>query len=234
MRKFIMITILITVCLVLGEHMLKKDNIVPSDLHLPRLKIDRLEIDHDEDGDGIKDLTDILEGARSDAANKPQYRSAYYKGGYPPPNEGVCTDVIWRSFKNAGYDLKAMIDKDIQENINCYPRVKGKPDPNIDFRRVLNLIPFFERKATSLTTEIRPWDKENLKEWQGGDIVVFGKPYYHIAIISDKRRRDGVPYIIHNAGPYTKEEDALLHWHQNVSPIIYHFRWPKVESLVPR
>ena len=155
--------------------------------------------------------------------NKPRYKSAYYDGGYPPPDEGVCTDVIWRAFLNAGYNLKDMIDKDIRENTSDYPRVNGAPDPNIDFRRVKNLVPFFKKFATSLTTEIIPGVAENLKEWQGGDIVVFGEPVEHIAIVSDKRRNDGVPLIIHNAGPYTLENDMIQNW---PSPITHHFRFP--------
>ena len=92
----------------------------------------------DFDNDGIDDYTDILQGAKIEAENKPKYKSAYYNGGYPPDNEGVCTDVIWRALKNAGYSLKDMVDEDIKNNVNMYPRVNGKPDPNIDFRRVPN------------------------------------------------------------------------------------------------
>ena len=42
----------------------------------------------DYDNDGIDDYTDIMLGARKDAQNMPTYKSAYYKGGYPPDNEG--------------------------------------------------------------------------------------------------------------------------------------------------
>jgi len=77
-----------------------------------------------------------------------------------------------------------------------------------------------------LTSEVIPGDADNLKEWQGGDIVVYGSPVPHIAVVSDKRRKDGVPYIIHNGGPYAREEDKLLSW---PSDIIYHFRFPKAE-----
>ena len=191
------------------------------------LTIPRLSIDHDEDGDGLPDLEDILEGARKDAANKPAYRDAYYRGGYPPDNEGVCTDVIWRAFGNAGYDLKKMVDEDIRRNVRAYPRVGGHPDPNIDFRRVANLTSFFQRKAGVLTTRLTPNDPRNLGAWQGGDIVAFGRPLYHIGIVSDIRRPDGVPYMIHNASPYTREEDAILSWHKNISKIAGHYRWPK-------
>ena len=49
----------------------------------------------------------------------PVYKSAYYVGGYPPATEGVCTDVVWRAFKEAGYDLKKMIDADIAAKRNA-------------------------------------------------------------------------------------------------------------------
>lgn len=190
--------------------------------------IPQLIIYHDEDGDGINDLEDILQGARLDVANKPAYKSVYYDGGYPPDHEGVCTDVIWRAFMNAGYNFKKMIDNDIKNNTQAYPRVEGRPEPNIDFRRVPNQMTFFERHATKLTTEINPYDKENLEQWQGGDIVVFGQPVEHIGIVSDIRRGDGIPFMIHNAGPYAREEDALLYWHENISEIIGHYRWPNL------
>lgn len=189
-----------------------------------KLDIPRLIINSDEDGDGITDLDDILEGARKDMENKPKYRSAYYSGGYPPDDEGVCTDVIWRALKNAGFDLKSMIDKDIRDHTELYPRVEGKPDPNIDFRRVKNLIPFFKRFATELTNEIIPNDVDNLAQWQAGDIVIFGPPLDHIAIVSDNRNDEGVPLIIHNSGPYTMETDSIQDW---PSSLVYHFRFPK-------
>ncbi|GAV23048.1 DUF1287 domain-containing protein [Carboxydothermus pertinax] len=188
----------------------------------PKVKVEKVVIRHDQDGDGLYDLDDIVQGARLEVARKPRYKSAYYQGGYPPDNEGVCTDVIWRAFKNAGYDLKEMVDQDIKEHPEAYPRVGGKPDPNIDFRRVPNLDVFFRRHARSLTLKLIPGDPENLKEWQGGDIVVFKNPQ-HIAIISDRRRPDGVPYLIHNAGPYPREADELLWW---LPGIVGHYRFP--------
>lgn len=188
-----------------------------------RCEVEKVVLNSDKDGDGIYDLEDIVQGARKDAEAKPRYKDAYYAGGYPPENEGVCTDVIWRALKNAGYNLKEMMDRDIEEHTGEYPRVEGTPEPNIDFRRVPNQEVFFLKYAARLTNEIRPWDPENLKQWQGGDIVVFGSPYDHVGIVSDKRRKDGVPLLIHNASPYTREEDRLLSW---PSPLKYHFRFP--------
>lgn len=194
----------------------------------PRLRVEEIRCTHDQDGDGINDMDDILQGARKELKNRPRYKSTYYAGGYPPANEGVCTDVIWRALQNAGYNLKDMIDKDIAQNVSEYPRVisQGGPDPNIDFRRVDNLNVFFRRYAQVLTTELIPNDPENLKQWQRGDIVVFADPG-HIAIVSDKRRRDGVPLIIHNAGPWPREEDVLLH---PSIKIVGHYRVPFVAT----
>jgi uncharacterized protein YijF (DUF1287 family) len=190
------------------------------------LEVQKIIIENDKDEDGILDLEDFVQGARMEANNKPIYRSKYYLGGYPPEHEGVCTDVIWRSFKNAGYNLKEMIDKDIKEHTADYTRVEGRPDPNIDFRRVPNQLVFFRKHAIKITNELKPNDANNLKQWQGGDIVVFRKPE-HIAIVSDIRRNDGVPFIIHNSGPYAKEEDDLEMWMAD-DGIIGHFRFPKL------
>ena len=189
--------------------------------------VETMTFSHDMDKDSIDDLDDICRGAREEAGKHTYYHSAYYKGGYPPDNEGTCTDVAWRAFKYAGYDLKEMVDKDIHGHVELYPRVGGHPDPNIDFRRVPNLEVFFKRHADILTTEIIPWSAANLKKWQRGDIVVFDSPVQHIAIISDRRRRDGVPYIIHNCGPIATEEDMLQRWS---SPLKYHFRYPDVND----
>lgn len=202
---------------------------VPSDTG-EEITIERITSSSDKDQDGLNDTDDILEGARKDVENKTAYKDGYYEGGYPPENEGVCTDVIWRAFKNAGYMLKDMIDEDIRNNLDLYPRVEGKPDPNIDFRRIKNLRVFFDRYATSLTTEIIPGDAENLKEWQAGDIVIFDDPAEHIGIISDKRNKDGVPLMIHNSWPCTQENDMLLDWRDNLSTIVGHYRFPPSDS----
>ena len=174
---------------------------------------------NDYDNDGVDDYTDIMLGARIDALNKPKYKSVYYAGGYPPDDEGVCSDVIWRAFKNAGYNLKDMIDLDIKNNPDDYPGLDKVPDPNIDFRRVRNLKVFFDKYATSLTLD--PYD---IAAWQPGDIVIFGASYNHIGIISDKRNKKGIPYLIHNASQYNREEDALERWCKK-SGITGHYRY---------
>lgn len=222
--KKIIIIIYIAIILLISIFTINNKNNIEATKN--KVLVEKVIVNSDKDNDGILDLDDILQGAKIDADNKPIYKDAYYKGGFPPDNEGVCTDVIWRAFKNAGYDLKELVDNDIKENVADYFSGQEKPDPNIDFRRVRNLTVYFKRNSKILTTDIIPNDVNNLKEWQRGDIVVFDKPYAHIAIISDKRRDDGVPYIIHNSAPYTKENDMLIYWNENISKITYHFRFP--------
>jgi uncharacterized protein YijF (DUF1287 family) len=176
----------------------------------------------DQNNNGIPDQLDIVYTARKEVEQRTPYKSVYYDGGYPPDTEGVCTDVVWRGLLGAAINLKVLMDKDIAENTELYPRVGGSPDPNIDFRRVPNQSVFFERYAESLTTAVKKGDIDNLEQWQPGDIVVFlGGDFDHVGIVSDKRTKDGIPYIIHNTYPFASEIKLTSF----KSPITGHFRW---------
>jgi uncharacterized protein YijF (DUF1287 family) len=214
-RTLTIICILAAVCAVLAAvlYPLHYFNLLPRRSYTAEdFGIKTVRSRNDADDDGIDDYTDIMQSAREYLLTKPRYKSAYYPGGYPPDGEGVCTDVIWKAFEGAGYPLKEMVDRDIAENTDAYPGVNGRPDPNIDFRRVRNLLVFFKRNAKSLSI-----DPHEIEEWQPGDIVVFDG---HIAILSDKRDKSGVPYILHHSKRPQKEENALL-----LYSIIGHFRW---------
>lgn len=193
--------------------------------HAPKIRVVKVPAEYskvDNNKNGVPDCIDIVTEARKEAINKTKYKDVYYVGGYPPDNEGVCTDVIWRGLKGIGVDLKSAIDKDIKNNLSAYPRVEKKPDPNIDFRRVQNLDVFLKRNAESVTKEIKPYDIDNLKQWQPGDILIIMKPFEHVAFISDKRDDSGVPLIIHNTSPHAVENNRLADW----APYIYgHYRW---------
>ncbi|MCJ7691114.1 MAG: DUF1287 domain-containing protein [Clostridiaceae bacterium] len=175
----------------------------------------------DNNKNGVADALDVVNSAYNEVLNKTKYESNYYSGGFPPDSEGVCTDVIWRGFKGANINLKDLMDKDISSNTNLYLRVHGTPDPNIDFRRVPNQDVYFSRHCLSLTTEIKSRNAENLIEWQPGDIVVFTKGYEHIGIISNRRDKNGIPYVIHNTKPHATT--MKLSWFK--SPIHAHYRW---------
>lgn len=188
----------------------------------PRCEVPFKIANQDTNHNGTPDALDIVKGARREVKRGTVYDGSYYQSGYPPEGKGACTDVIWRAFKSAGYNLKLMVDEDIQSTPQAYGTTGLNPEPGIDFRRVKNLQVFFTRHAQQLTTEVKPGEANNLVEWQPGDIVVFGPPLEHIGIISDRRRRDGVPLLIHNAGPTASEGNYLLHW---PSKITYHFRF---------
>ena len=177
----------------------------------------------DADGDGVDDYHDILQGARDYIATEPVYNGyGYYEGGYPDDGTGVCTDVIWSAFRAAGYELKDLLDADIQAHPEWYGDIEW-PEPDIDFRRVGNLDDFFARHAVVLTCSFA-----DPSQWQGGDIVVFGDRE-HIAICSDRRRADGLPWIIHHGsleeGPV--EVDAIFR-----HPVTAHYRWCPTDPAV--
>lgn len=159
----------------------------------------------DADGDGVPDQQDILQGALDYVATRPEYKSAYFVGGWPTDGTGVCTDVVAYGLRAAGYDLPALVDADKRAASDQYFGVP--PDQNIDYRRVPNLAVYFSRHATALTT-----DTAEIDQWQGGDIVIFGDD--HIGIVSDRRNWRGVPYLIHHAHPMQRhyEEDALARY----------------------
>ena len=166
----------------------------------------------DKDNDGIDDQTDIINNTRKYIKTKPKYQSKYYATGYPDDEYGVCTDVVAFSLKDAGYDLMELVYNHVKENRELYDI--DTIDKNIDFRRVVNLDVYFKNTAIVLTNDIN-----KIEEWQGGDIVVFKK---HIGIVSDKRNKNGVPFIIHHANPYQVhyEEDIL----EQRDDIIGHYR----------
>ena len=166
----------------------------------------------DKYNDGIDDQTDILNNTKDYIKTNPKYKSKYYATGYPDDEYGVCTDVVAFALKNAGYDLMNLVNEHIKTNKNLYDI--DVIDKNIDFRRVQNLKVYLDNNAIALTTDIN-----KIKEWQGGDIVVFKN---HIGIVSDNRNKKGINFIIHHANFYQRyyEEDIL----EYRNDIVGHYR----------
>ncbi len=202
-RKFriaVSIIILLGICFIIGIYYF---NVIPhrkyenSDFGIETFKSSM-----DRDQDSIDDQTDILNSARKYIATKPKYKSRYYEEtGYPTDGYGVCTDVVAFALRDAGYDLRELVNQDIEEHRDYYEIEKA--DKNIDFRRVRNLRVYLENHAISLTTDL-----EEIDAWQGGDIVIMKG---HIGIVSDKRNKKGIPFLIHHANPFqiSYEEDVL-------------------------
>jgi len=154
---------------------------------------------------------------------KVRYDPAYVRIPYPngdvPAGMGVCTDEIVRAYRRVGIDLQAGVHEDMKEVFWSYPklwRMTG-PDPNIDHRRVPNLMVYLTRKGSVL-----PIDNDPLI-YRPGDIVAWelSNGLLHIGLVVVPRSRDGKRHlIVHNIGQGPKLEDALF-----VGRIIGHFRY---------
>jgi uncharacterized protein YijF (DUF1287 family) len=143
------------------------------------------------------------------------YDASYVKLDYPngdvPINTGVCADVVVRAFRKAGIDLQKELHEDMKKNFSKYPRKWGarRPDPNIDHRRALNLMTWFDRQGKSL-----PISKD-AKDYLPGDVVAWeldnGSP--HIGIVSEIKVENSDRYaIVHNIGLGARLEDVLFAW----------------------
>ena len=132
------------------------------------------------------------------------FSQGYYKGGRPKDlTTGVCTDVVGDALKNLNYDLKNKVFNDIKRNPKLY---QDTPDININFRRAKNLNVYFKRFEKTLTISL---EKKDLKEWKGGDLVIWKD---HIAVVSSVKRGDGLPYVISNHGRGVQLADILEDW----------------------
>jgi uncharacterized protein YijF (DUF1287 family) len=134
-------------------------------------------------------------------------------GGDVPPDTGVCTDEIIRSYRAVGVDLQKEVHEDMVQNFAAYPNKRrwllAHPDSNIDHRRVPNLMVFFARKGETLPITIRSED------YSPGDLVTWdlGGGVPHIGIVVDRRSRWGARYmVVHNIGEGPKMEDVLFNW----------------------
>lgn len=151
----------------------------------------------------------------------PSYVRLAYPMGDVPPETGVCADVIIRAFRAVGLDLQVKIHEDMAAHFDAYPKAWGlkRTDKNIDHRRVLNLMKWFERQKKSVPITA------NGPDYLPGDVVAWrldnGLP--HIGIVSDASSSvRGKPLVIHNIGAGAKQEDVLFSW-----KIIGHYRFFK-------
>ena len=145
------------------------------------------------------------------------YRDGYYIGGEPPPNKGVCTDVVIRSFRAAGVDLRRDVAADIRAHPDDY-RIT-KPDSNIDHRRCRNLVPFLQRHGRALPLEGAKAD------WQAGDIVFWDTgnkgTVDHVGVIANGRDAQSFPTVVHHwPGLPVSETGGLYGW-----TVKKHFRY---------
>ena len=239
----VILLIVFVVILSTGKFSFKKTYLPSTALSkiLPRFRLidpDELPIKTDRNNNGNNDSKDILIGAKKQLEIKARNifiqeseEPNYYKGGDPPAEWALNTDIIARAFKEAGFDLRTLINEDITKNFKEYP-VKAiwnqnLPDIDIDYRRIQNMEVFFKRNATSLTLKFDPASDENLNTWLPGDVVFFDMDRDgfsdNVGIVSDSTTRNGTPKIIYNyIDPgYTTEENILGN-----KVITGHYRYP--------
>lgn len=139
----------------------------------------------------------------------PAYYSIEYPNGDVPADRGVCCDVIIRAYRIMGIDLQKEVHEDMSEHFNHYPRLWGleSPDPNIDHRRVPNLMAYFKRHGEVKEITRDPGD------YSPGDIVCWnlGGSVTHIGIVVALRSEKWDGYqVVHNIGAGQVLEDCLF------------------------
>lgn len=166
----------------------------------------------------------------SDAAitltkDKVVYNGAYVSISYPngdvPKGQGVCTDVIIRTYRKLGIDLQKEVHEDMKFNFSRYPKTWGltKTDTNIDHRRVPNLETFFTRKGQKLPITKNPSDYKTgeMLTWMINDKLP------HIGIVTHLKSLDGKRnLIVHNVGGGQVLEDCLFSY-----KIVGHYKYKK-------
>lgn len=219
MWKILAFFVVILVLLAVAAAVLYQHGVIPHRVYTEKdFHIERVVSTYDFNKNGVDDYFDFLLGAREDAEKYPYFETTTGQEEDVPPDESdVCPGMVWRAFLKAGYNLKGMVNADIKVNKSKYPAIKGDYDPETDFHKVENLKVFFDRYALSLTT-----DPNEIAEWQPGDIVVFGTD--HIGIVSDKRNRQGIPYLIHTCSYPNVEGDTLVQMNES-DRISGHYRF---------
>jgi uncharacterized protein YijF (DUF1287 family) len=103
-----------------------------------------------------------IECTHDNIRHDPAYVGIPYPDGDVPADTGVCTDEVIRAYRALGIDLQKEVHEDMLRNFSAYPHPAAwtlqRPDPNIDHRRVPNLMVFFSRKGETLAISSRPED----------------------------------------------------------------------------
>jgi uncharacterized protein len=167
----------------------------------------------------------LLNAALAQVGVTTSYDSRYIAMTYPAGDvdakTGVCSDVLIRAFREHGIDLQKLIHEDMRANFSAYPQRWGlkRPDPNIDHRRVPNLMAFFRRQGKEVPIS------RNAGDYQPGDIVAWdlGKGVTHIGLVANEKIAATARYkIVHNIGRGVQVEDILFAY-----KIIGHYRYFK-------
>jgi len=168
----------------------------------------------------LKQLIDAaIEQSKVTTGYDPSWVKIEYPNGDVHSDTGVCSDVVVRAFRKAGIDLQKEIHEDMTRARSEYPRKWGVSgtDTNIDHRRVLNLMTWFERQGKSLPVTT------DRADYLPGDVMAWdlSEGHEHIGILTNLSSEPDKHYlIVHNVGAGARVEDVLLAW-----KIIGHYRY---------
>ncbi len=163
----------------------------------------------------------VIDAAMSQIGRTTIYDPAYvtlaYPGGDVPMVRGVCTDVVIRAYRAIGVDLQVAIYQDMRRAFSAYPSSgRSVPDPNIDHRRVKNMLVFFARAGAAAPKSLDAADylPGDIVMWDVGGLAHTGLVVTATAPGSDRHM------IVHNIGDGAQLEDILFEF-----PITGHFRY---------
>jgi uncharacterized protein YijF (DUF1287 family) len=164
-------------------------------------------------------IDDALDQTHYTVGYDPSYVKLEYPGGDVPRETGVCADVIIRAFRKGGVDLQKEVHEDMARNFSAYPTKWGLPTPdsNIDHRRVLNLMTYFQRQGRAALITSDPAD------YSPGDVVAWDLDHNlpHIGLVVNVKPEGGRRFlIVHNVGGGARLEDVMFSW-----KIIGHYRY---------
>ena len=137
--------------------------------------------------------------------------------------------MIVRTLRAArAIDLQRQVHEDVRAHWDAYPHQRRwgltRPDPNIDHRRVPNLMTYFRRAGYA-----RPLTSAGA-DYLPGDIVAWdlGRGTLHIGVVTDRKSAEGTPLAVHNIGSGAREEDILFRF-----TVIGHYRLPAAAAAAP-
>ena len=167
-------------------------------------------------------IAKMLVRARDEVRTKVVYDRRYVArgSGAPQSSRGACTDLVVRALAAGGIDVQTRLENDALATPAAYPSITSR-DGRIDHRRATNLFVYFTRNSRKLPRDPR----KDVATFRAGDVVVWTYGACpeckadHVGIVSDTIGTRGMPLVIHNAGPFATEEDAIDAW-----PILGHFR----------
>jgi uncharacterized protein YijF (DUF1287 family) len=160
-----------------------------------------------------------IEQSKVTTGYDPSWVKIAYPNGDVPAEKGVCSDVIVRAFRKGGIDLQKEVHEDMTRAWSQYPKKWGArgTDPNIDHRRVLNLMTWFNRQGKSLPIT------NDRTDYLPGDVVAWdlSEGLEHIGILTNISSEPDQHYlIVHNIGAGARIEDVLFAW-----KIVGHYRY---------